>query len=446
MSRLMFCTIGTGRDISSTLRISLEEFGPDRVILFTSEDARHKNLPDVFDLFFESQRSAGLQDAVKAADDCVRVCSDSGAFKGTEVEVPICPQLERINDAETLTLAYRSEILDRIESQTEHVFADFTRGTKPMSAALFYAASSLKFDRINYVSGERDGQGMVIRGTEESHRTYGRRLQAAEALRESVRLFNNAEYSAAASKTQPYLDHHESQLPFDGDGFQLVATAAEAYSAWERFGFETALEALGKLRDADHIDLQIVGENFMNAREIKDARQHIHRAMSTENDEQDYYGLAADLVENARRRIDDRAWDDALGRLYRATEYLAQIRIADRFDETTERFPTDKVPEPLITEWGVDGDHCQLGLDRGWSLLATAGDEVGELFNDLHEEDLQTALYQRNHSILAHGFEPVAPNYVDALLEAVDKIGGACTDRWHQFRSVCQFQRIELNV
>jgi CRISPR-associated protein (TIGR02710 family) len=444
MKRLMFCTIGTGRDLASTFQISLDEFGPTRIVFLTSEKSRRKNLPEVFELFFDSETAAEHVRAIEDAEGCFVVEADAPKYAGTTLELPLDLELEKINEAETLALAYRRKILERVGSEAQQLFADFTRGTKPMSAALFDAASALGFDRLNYVSGERNENGMVVAGTEESHKVYGRKLRAAEALREAIRLFNDGEYPAAREIAAGYVDDHRSKLPMDGDGFRLVEAASTAYAAWDRFRFDAAQEAFDRLRDEDHIDPQFVGNHFLNADGIRAAKRHFHESSEASSDvEEDYAGLAADLLENARRRASDNAWDDALGRLYRATEYLAQRQIHERFDETTAEFTTNALPDELRDEWGVTGDTCQLGLDRGWELLATVDDELGEAFAELYDDGVRTALHQRNKSILAHGFEPVDEKYVHTLAEAVDTLGELASGRWSRLRDVCEFERIE---
>ena len=92
-----------------------------------------------------------------------------------------------------------------------------------------------------------------------------------------------------------------------------------------------------------------------------------------------------DLVLNAERRAAERRYDDAVGRLYRATEMVAQLR--------------------LLRVHAVAPDQVD-GLTGAYEALVERRDPAGELWERDRSKVLDV-LATRNSSLLAHGTTPV---------------------------------------
>jgi hypothetical protein len=138
-----------------------------------------------------------------------------------------------------------------------------------------------------------------------------------------------------------------------------------------------------------------------------------------------------DMLENARRRIADQGrYDDGVARLYRTIEMWHQWRLR-RHGISTEKVNWEKVDgkvrEQFLEEARLSEPpeilplhHTRL-LDR---ILS------GEDMQD--DAVLRDLLQKRNHSILAHGLEPIGKDsalrfleYVDAMVEAPEARVGA---------------------
>jgi CRISPR-associated protein (TIGR02710 family) len=125
-----------------------------------------------------------------------------------------------------------------------------------------------------------------------------------------------------------------------------------------------------------------------------------------------------DLLANAKRRKDEGRIDDAVARLYRAIEAVAQVAFKDRHGfESSEKVPLDRVPEPLRTEWASRAKDgiVALGLQDAYALLASLNDALGEKFRSAALNGTKSPLVARNRSILAHGFDRVSANVFDKL-------------------------------
>jgi len=137
--------------------------------------------------------------------------------------------------------------------------------------------------------------------------------------------------------------------------------------------------------------------------------------------------VLADIFNNARRRFDEGKFDDALSRLYRLTEMLAQWELTkppieiDASDVDIQKIP----PELRDYYEGLrekDGS-IKIGLKKSYELLKLFGSSLGEQF--LKDEKIQILLTKRNNSILAHGTEPISREACQSLFERVQTLAAA---------------------
>jgi len=151
--------------------------------------------------------------------------------------------------------------------------------------------------------------------------------------------------------------------------------------------------------------------------------------------------LITDLLSNAKRRGEiEQNYDDAVGRLYRVTELIAQYQLKNYGIEDTGDVPRDKIPTSLLNELGTGDAKVKVGLHTSYRLLAAKGDKIGLRYQE--DRRLQNLLWRRNTSILAHGLKPVEQKdyldlrdaiipYAKDAVPSVDTLMSECTfDRW----------------
>jgi CRISPR-associated protein (TIGR02710 family) len=125
-----------------------------------------------------------------------------------------------------------------------------------------------------------------------------------------------------------------------------------------------------------------------------------------------------DVLANAQRRKEEGRVDDAVARLYRAIEALAQVALKEaRGIESTEKIPLDLIPEALRSGWAarVREGTLALGLQDAYTLLAGLNHDLGRKFQAAKLDDARSPLTARNRSILAHGFERAPDSVFDSL-------------------------------
>lgn len=292
------------------------------------------------------------------------------------------------------------------------VVVDFTGGTKCMTAALALHAHRWAC-RFSYVGGAertKSGVGVVVSGSEKILHTQNPwDALGYQAVEDFVFLFDQGDFDpAVVCLTSAF---RKVTDPARKGELAALKTLAEAYAAWERFDHKKAANLLGNLAKqlnnlraifpAHRVDglMQQVAAHAQHL-EALSARRCVTRL------------LVVDLLANARRRANEGRFDDAVARLYRATEALAQLRLSDGYGiSDTNAVPLDKIPNALRREWSSRAENGTvfLGLQDAYTLLAELRDPLAEEFHRLQWHDhSRSPLTARNQSILAHGFDPAS--------------------------------------
>ncbi len=308
------------------------------------------------------------------------------------------------------------------------VIADFTGGTKAMTAGLALTAARWPC-QISYVGGTertKDGLGTVLPGREQIvHAQNPWDALGYLAVEQAKVLFNHSDFSAASRLLETTRNKTSDETR--KREIQAFCILCQALDAWERFQHKEALAKIQHLERTWNDLIAAIGQTAAHALNgwIKQAKQQLESL--TSGREINSSALVTDLFANAARRVAEGRYDDAVARLYRAIEALAQARLGDRGYIDTSYVPVEKIPEPLKSEWqtrAVDG-HLKLGLQDDYRLLAVLGDEIATRFKELELDDpRRSLLVSRNGSILAHGYAPVSEQTAEKLLKAAGRLPG----------------------
>ncbi len=305
------------------------------------------------------------------------------------------------------------------------VVADFTGGTKCMSAGLALVARRWPC-QFSYVGGSRrskDGVGIVESGTE-IVKSWGNPWDVLgyQAVEDAVTVFNQGGYAAAAAQVEASMKTVQDSS-IKRTLLALFATT-NAFAAWDRFDHNTAID---KFQEALRLKNDLK-DNFAEPDKLIYAiKRNIQFCTNLKAGEGPTWPWVDDLINNAMRRAKEQRFDDAVARLYRACEAIAQVRLREQFQiKSTGSVPIEKLPKILQEKWAsraVDG-CVKIGLQEGFSLLACLQDDFGKRFNELKLAGMTSPLSARNSSILAHGFQPVSKEVYEKLLKSVCTLRG----------------------
>lgn len=298
------------------------------------------------------------------------------------------------------------------------VVVDITGGTKCMTAAMAIQASHWPC-LFSYVGGKertKDGVGIVVSGSEiVRHAQNPWDALGHRAVDDFVVLFDQHAYLAAANVAAATI-RRVSRSDRKRELLSLEHLA-RALDAWDRFDHATSNNKLKEVSTLTN-DLRAVLGPTRGDRVLAGAAQLVTHFGQLGQAQAPSRHHVLDLLANAKRRKDEGRFDDAVARLYRALEAIAQVALKEGHGiESTKKVLLEKVPEALRTKWAARANEgaVSLGLQDDYALLAALGDPVGKTFQDAGLSGTTSPLVARNNSILAHGFERVTETVFEKL-------------------------------
>lgn len=306
------------------------------------------------------------------------------------------------------------------------VIADFTAGTKCMTAALVLQARrwSCRYSYVGGASRSKEGVGVVETGSERVvHWANPWEALGYQAVEDACLLFDQQAFMPAVK----LLDAARKATD-DGAVKRSLSTfhqLCEGYGLWDRFQHKDAAQRIDSvLKNVTDIQAML---GPIRLDEVIRAINQNQEALRQLIDQPRSRATVADLMANARRRKVEARYDDGVARLYRAIEALAQLALAERHQiASTDNVALDCVPQPLRDKWvcRAEGGKLPLGLQDSFELLGAFGDEMEKKFKSSGLHDRQSSpLIARNQSILAHGFQPVGDHVFEKLWKAAMDLG-----------------------
>ena len=282
------------------------------------------------------------------------------------------------------------EAAARLADRGERLVANYTGGTKTMTAALVCAALEREDVALQLVSGARPSLDEVQSGTEEILAASVDRLRLSRAMSRHLDAWSRFAYSEAIAGLDAIkidAGNQDRQRP------TFARTLSAVFARWDDFDHNGAWERLDPFRKNLWKCYPRLWSNLESLRRKKEPRTDLLRLW--------------DLWRNAERRAAQGRHDDAVARWYRLVEWTAQWLLRRKPGEETADFPPDLLPRCLDVRPAPDG-KIKLGLTDAWCVVADQYEhEAPGRFHRDHAEVLRDLLKERNESILAHGFKPV---------------------------------------
>lgn len=287
------------------------------------------------------------------------------------------------------------------------LLADYTGGTKTMSLALGMAALDYGVALYLTTNATRENLIRVERG-ESTERAPTTLLTVERTLIQDLpRFLQDYNYSGAIATLQTLLQSLElpqNQKRKLREGLDIC----RGFDAWDRFDHQTAWDLLS-------LHMNQVQPYGLALKRVLSSRQAIDPTFQpAETIPGHGYELVEDLLLNAQRRAHQQRYDDAVGRLYRGLELLAQIRLRQTYELQTGDIDLEKLPAELREKYSAERNprngKIQLPLWKSYLLLSELPDDpLGQRFQE-HAKSLENALQVRNYSLFAHGFQPITEN------------------------------------
>jgi CRISPR-associated protein (TIGR02710 family) len=317
-------------------------------------------------------------------------------FTDKKPTLPNIPTQAKINNFQTLIVPaddlnlacslLTTKINQLLQTYPQHkIIADYTGGTKTMSASLVVVSLQYPQIQLNLTTGERLNLIKVSDNTQISKNIKAEQLQNQIIEKPYLLLWKGFFFNSAAigfKNTNP--DY---------------AALCDGFALWDDFKYQLAYDILKPYKN-QIIKNYNYGKQFFNNLIILNNPQHkLYQPL-----------LIIDLYQNCLRCVDKKKYDDAVIRIYRMMELTAQWMLEFHLKIKTcdiDELIIKKLPKNINIIKNKEGKY-QAGLWVSYqiiiALLPTTHltQQIKTELNTLRELTLI-----RNNSILSHGFSPV---------------------------------------
>lgn len=350
-----------------------------------------EHTPD-FTVFFASQDSL---DKVVLIKGLVRKC---GAELKSEVTI-----VEDVNDLLHCHTKAQEAIKRAISRgySKDGIVVDYTGGTKNMSVALALAAIThgVCFSYVGGTERTKEGLGVVKNGHEQVYRNVNPwDFLAIEEKRKLAVLSAQYQYRAAQDLVDIMLEKSISNQA----AFRKLRFVFEGYHCWDSFDHKQAADRFAKAK-LDELavcdDAAIAGFAAATAKLGPFLQQLLSGGLQPSRNHM------LDIFSNGERRMREGRADDAIVRLYRIVEMIAQERLLSGYKINASDVSEAMIPESLREEFAAryrSENRIKIPQVAAYRLLAALDDPVGHLFEE-QRESMQKIGNSRNDSWLAHG-------------------------------------------
>ena len=360
---------------------------------------------------------------------------------------------ESVDDSFTKSL----ECINELESENYTVISDFTVGTKPMVSGLVMACVEKKCDYLYLGESDEDsrhdGMGPVKSGREKTKNQENPfENYAINEFRSGREFFDKCQFTASfdnfsnAEKKLKYLELKQRS--------NIFMKIVRFYDSWDKFNdnlddipLNKFLEEIILKKISDNSGLKEYFENEIPEfySQMKRNKLFLDKKITSKTSKSIIYYLP-DLLNNAKRRIGEGKYDDAVARLYRSMELISQIRLNqyklldDSQIDVDKTFFVDKqklknkASKEVLAEidnWNPYGwsktnvEFLEFDLGKNYKLLKfLSKDTKYDLSNSTlklvsNYYKISSRVQKRNTSILAHGLKPLNKHEANNLYKLV---------------------------
>ncbi|WP_292601106.1 TIGR02710 family CRISPR-associated CARF protein [Methanobrevibacter sp. UBA212] len=418
---ILFMTVGTGTNLNineensknhaQKLYYTINKIRPDKVIFFASD--KSKGTVEYIEELFQKDNDEFILDE--------------------DYQIVI---INAIDDLNTCFEAYESKIweLDYEDDGDYDIIMDYTSGTKTMSAAMASCGMFYSKDLIS-VGGDRS-TGEVSRGTEIINYQNIYKIYDKFALMRTRNNFNANRFRACIDILNYIVD-----LNIHKDSLMHLC---KAYYAWDNMDFEDAYDHLRK------VNLNQV--EFMEVKnDIKFNLKALGNIINSKSVNLKNCYILASLINNSIRRSEEFKYDDAIARLYRSFELIAQIELTKynikSSDIDVSVLKQNNVSDEFIMdlEKTREDGKIRIGLEKDFMLLNELGNDLGKYYVD-NESKIKNLTRKRNNSILAHGLDSLTQNDFDEFLDIVLNLSYSLDKDMKKFIKQTKFAKFDLKL
>lgn len=404
--KILFMTVGTGFDedgkisLAHALTHSILENTPQKVIFFGSAESR---------------------ETVKLIKEDYYNQEDEELQENEDYEFV---ELENEDDFNSCY-----EIMNNYISKYENYkrVLDYTSGTKTMSVTIATIGIFNKLS-LSLIKGRRGENGIVIANTEEIKAVNAYQVYDKQHFQNVKKYFNYYKFQSSNDSLSAITDLLNSKEK------EYMNQLIDLYDNWDKF---------------NHPEFKLNTKNQL----VEDLKEQLKKnakalgRINSENHKLKCYYILADLINNARRRFEEEKYDDAVARLYRCLELIAQIRLQQEYGQKTKNIDVDKLKNYKLEknymmelEDRANRGSILFGVAEDYKLLNNLDDDLGRKYYQ-KEKIYQKNLKERNQSILAHGIKSTSKERYIEFEELVMELAEDLTPQIELFIEETKFPK-----
>ena len=285
-----------------------------------------------------------------------------------------------------ITIAAELKIL---VDEYSRVVCDYTGGTKSMSSSLVLAAVDNSNVEVQVVAGSRSNLRRIETAFQMVQSANVGQTRFTDSLSKALKNWEQYNYATAVIDLNAITTVNRD----DRVTLHSAQTASKAFAAWDVFNHaeaKTILNHISKKLSADHrIYQQQIG-------------------MLCSDTDIAVPNRIFDLWLNAERCAVRGRYDDATSRVYRLMEWCSQWLLQYHKNIDTADIAESDIPPKVTIPFNSRKKKYMASLVQSWELAsATCGVSVDAFWKE-NKESILDHLEIRNHSILAHGYDPIS--------------------------------------
>lgn len=405
MSRTFIITLGTGNSDEDIINLArgfatfLNDFHPEKTI------------------FVGSEKSEKTKELIE---------TEIMKIYGETLSEPGFHTLTDIDDVQTIFEEISTIIEENKDSQ---IYINYTSGTKSMSVAAALSSVVYKTTLLS-LTGDRNEYGVVDSQKSTYKRNNLYRVYDKLSTEKMKKYFNIYRFDQSQEMLSEIVDiKHKT----------TYEKTFKYYDKWDKFDHKMKLEDINT-EDFDD-------EEFK--KQLKNNQEAITKLKRLQDEDNDYY-ILADLINNSQRRYEEQKYDDAVARLYRAIELIAQTQLKKSHEinpakikvKTLKTRVSNEYYEELQKRSNKNGE-IKLPLRKDYELLSELKDTLGNTFTENNE--LNEILTARNNSILAHGKKTISKEKYTKMKDNTIQLAKILNPNIEEYMQQCEFPKFKLD-
>lgn len=411
---VLFMTLGIGgknkENLANGLYNCIATTNTDLIVFFVSEKSQEIMIPLLKEIYFKN--------------------------KNKELDHYELVEFDNVDNFDKIFNTMKSEVLKYKNDYS--ITVNYNSGTKTMTMTAALISALYNTDLI-FIEARRNDEGYPEPNTESIKHLNLYQYYDELLIKKLKENFNKNNFESGK-----ILFKDITSINIDKKAFEELFYS---YYFIDNVNFEEAFAHFDStlFKECKGLDMVQLGKNS-KALNIINTKNVDDEGNESDHQEKDYYILAS-ILNNAQRKYKGMKYDDAIARLYRSLEYIAQIRLEkdygiDSSDVDINILKSHNVDQRFINK--IENKNTKnISLNEDYFLLNFLDDDLGKYYM-ANLKKIRNMLKFRNKSILAHGTESLSKKQYEDFNKEVLKFANILKPNIKKYIEETEFPKFEI--